>query len=67
VVGSGAIEINDAALKIRSLSKIFGATRALRDVSFQVMRGQIHGLLGGNGSGKSSLIKILAGIHRGEP
>jgi ribose transport system ATP-binding protein len=67
VAGSEAVETSDAALKIRSLSKTFGATQALRDVSFQVLRGRIHGLLGGNGSGKSSLIKILAGIYRGEP
>jgi ribose transport system ATP-binding protein len=56
----------DVALRIRSLSKTFGATRALREVSFQVFRGQIHALLGGNGSGKSSIIKILAGIIRGD-
>jgi ribose transport system ATP-binding protein len=67
VTVSDATESDDAALKVLSLSKTFGATRALRDVSFRVARGQIHGLLGGNGSGKSSLIKILAGIHRGEP
>jgi ribose transport system ATP-binding protein len=56
----------DAALGIRSLSKTFGATRALREVSFQIIRGQIHALLGGNGSGKSSIIKILAGIIPGD-
>jgi ribose transport system ATP-binding protein len=58
--------LTGAALEIRSLSKTFGATRALRDVSFKVDRGHIHGLLGGNGSGKSSIIKILAGIIPGD-
>jgi ribose transport system ATP-binding protein len=54
-------------LAVRGLSKTFGATRALVDVSFDVSAGTIHGLLGGNGSGKSTLIKVLAGVHHAEP
>ncbi|RFS87387.1 sugar ABC transporter ATP-binding protein [Actinomadura spongiicola] len=52
-----------AALRVGGLSKTFGATRALADVSFTARAGTIHALLGGNGSGKSTLIKILAGVH----
>jgi ribose transport system ATP-binding protein len=50
-------------LVVTNVSKTFGATKALDDVSFTVARGKIHGLLGGNGSGKSTLIKLLAGIY----
>ena len=55
------------ALRIEHLSKTFPGTRALNDVSLDVESGTIHCLLGGNGSGKSSLIKILAGVYQGDP
>lgn len=54
-------------LSLRNVGKTFGVTRALNDVSIDVMPGEIHGLLGANGSGKSTLIKILAGFHAPDP
>ncbi|SFR12248.1 sugar ABC transporter ATP-binding protein [Poseidonocella sedimentorum] len=55
------------ALLARKVSKIFGTTKVLDDVSLAVMPGEVHGLLGANGSGKSTFIKTLAGLHDPEP
>jgi ribose transport system ATP-binding protein len=55
-----------SAIVVRNVSKAFGATAALRDVSLDVAQGTVHGLLGGNGSGKSTLIKILAGVYQAD-
>ncbi len=50
-------------LFFHEISKSFGGTKALRDVSMRVGHGEIVALLGENGAGKSTLIKILGGIH----
>ena len=49
--------------RLRRISKSFGGVRALREVSLDLRLGEIHGLVGENGCGKSTLIKILAGVH----
>lgn len=51
-------------LEIMHVSKRFGMTRALDDVSLSLYSGEIHALVGENGAGKSTLIKAVMGIHR---
>ena len=53
-----------AALEAAGIVKLFGTHRALDDVTLTVRAGEVHGLLGENGSGKSTIIKILSGYHR---
>jgi rhamnose transport system ATP-binding protein len=51
------------ALEVRGISKRFGATVALDDVSMRLERGEVHCLVGENGAGKSTLAKIITGVQ----
>lgn len=53
----------EPALVVTGLSKSFGDVAVLEDITLRVRPGTVHALLGGNGSGKSTTIKILAGVH----
>ena len=50
-------------LRLVGLSKHFGGVTALDGVDWEVMPGEVHCLVGENGCGKSTLIKIVAGVH----
>lgn len=54
----------ESIVEARSLRKQYGATLAVRDVSFQVSRGEVVGFLGPNGAGKSTTMKMLTGYLR---
>jgi branched-chain amino acid transport system permease protein len=53
------------ALDVQSLSKHFGGLKAVDDISFTVKRGQVHALIGPNGSGKTTTLNVLSGIYVG--
>jgi rhamnose transport system ATP-binding protein len=53
-----------APVALANVSKRFGATQALLDVSLALLPGEVHGLVGENGAGKSTIVKVLAGIHQ---
>ena len=51
-------------LRAENIVKRFGANVALRDVTLQLRKGEVLGLIGDNGAGKSTLIKTITGFHR---
>src|ERR1700712_1133344 len=52
-----------AALTIRNLSKTFSGQRVLHDMDLDLQPGEVRALVGQNGCGKSTMIKVLAGYH----
>ncbi len=54
--------VDGTAVSVLNLRKRFGATIAVDDVSFAIARGSVHALLGENGAGKSTIVKLLSGL-----
>ena len=54
--------MSDNAIEVQNLTKRYGQTTVVRGISFSVRRGEIFGLLGPNGSGKTTTILMLLGL-----
>ncbi len=59
----GGPPASDRLLELRGLDKRFTGTHALKAVTLDFLRGEIHAIVGENGAGKSTLIKLLTGVH----
>ena len=53
-------------LEVRNIFKSFGPTKALKDVSFELRKGEVRGLIGENGSGKSTVSSIISGLQKAD-
>lgn len=55
---------DEVVLKLENVSKSFGAIKAVQNVSIDVRKGEIVALVGDNGAGKSTIVKMIAGVHQ---
>ena len=53
-------------LELKGITKIFPGVKALNKVQFQLKPGEVHALMGENGAGKSTFIKVITGVHAAE-
>jgi simple sugar transport system ATP-binding protein len=60
--GGRSAEVRPPAAEAESISKSFGRTKALQDVTVSVLPGECHALVGRNGAGKSTLVGVLTGL-----
>lgn len=58
--------MSEFVLELRNITKIFPGVRALDRVQFDLKPGEIHALMGENGAGKSTFIKVITGVHQAE-
>ena len=56
--------LQENVIEMTGITKRFGANIALENVSFDLRKGEVHALLGMNGAGKSTIIKILSGLYK---
>src|SRR5690625_4831647 len=56
-------KMSAAILEMNQITKIYPLVKALENVNLRVEQGEIHGLIGENGAGKSTFMKVLSGVH----
>jgi branched-chain amino acid transport system ATP-binding protein len=60
---SGEVEAGQVLLAVENISLAFGGVKAIRDVSFDIRKGEIRAIIGPNGAGKTSLLNVINGFY----
>lgn len=58
--------MSEYILELKGITKVFPGVKALDNANFQLKKGEIHALMGENGAGKSTFIKVITGVHQPE-
>lgn len=58
--------MSEYVLELKGITKIFPGVKALNNVHFRLKKGEVHALMGENGAGKSTFIKVITGVHKAE-
>ncbi len=58
--------MSEYVLELKGITKIFPGVKALNNAQFQLLPGEVHALMGENGAGKSTFIKVITGVHKAE-
>ena len=53
-------------LQVKKVNKRFPGVQALQDVDFDLKKGEIHAIVGHNGAGKSTFVKVITGVYQPE-
>ena len=61
---SGEVEAGQVLLAVENVSLAFGGVKAIRDVSFDIRKGEIRAIIGPNGAGKTSLLNVINGFYQ---
>lgn len=56
--------VNDFILKLENITKEYSGVTALKNINLEFKKGKVHSIVGGNGAGKSTFIKIISGAHK---
>jgi branched-chain amino acid transport system ATP-binding protein len=64
IIAAEDTNANGVLLSVKNVSLSFGGVKAIRDVSFDIRRGEIRAVIGPNGAGKTSMLNVINGFYR---